>query len=288
MIDRPALAHFLSRCRSRLTPADVGLPPGARRRTPGLRREEVAQLAGLSVDYYARIEQQRGPQPSPQLLASLARALRLTDDERDHLFHLAGHQPPRTERTLIHLRPGLLLVLDRLYDTPASVISDLGDILAQNPLAAALFGDVTDRRPEDRNINWRWFTDPSARAIFPPEAHEAISRSHVAHLRATHAARSTDPQVDSLVQRLIAASEEFAELWCRHQVAVRRDDRKTILHPVVGRIDLDCEVLAGAGHGQLLLIYTARPGTDSAERLDLLRVLGQQDLSRAEPELEIK
>ncbi|MGE7433703.1 MULTISPECIES: helix-turn-helix transcriptional regulator [Kitasatospora] len=282
-MDRPALADFLSRCRSRLTPADVGLPPGARRRTPGLRREEVAQLAGLSVDYYARLEQRRGPQPSPQLIASLARALRLTDDERDHLFHLAGHPPPRSVRALSHLRPGLLLVLDRLHDTPAQVLSDLGDVLAQNAMAVALFGDAAELRPEDRNISWRWFTSPAARALFPEEDHADLARANVAHLRATRAARPTDPQVVDLVDRLLAASAEFAELWEQHPVAVRRNGRKSFLHPVVGRIEVDCEVLAGTDHDQLLLIYTARPGSESAQRLELLRVVGRQDFGRAEP-----
>ena len=283
MIDRPALADFLSRCRARLTPADVGLPPGARRRTPGLRREEVAQLAGLSVDYYARIEQRRGPQPSPQLLAALARALRLTEDERDHLFHLAGHEPPRAHRGLAHLSPGLLLVLDRLYDTPAQVVSGLGDVLAQNPMAVALMGDFSRFPPQDRNVVWQWFADPASRAKFPPEEHEGLARAHVANLRARQAAEPTNRQVVSLVGRLLALSPEFAGHWERHDVAVRRDARKTVLHPVVGRVELECEVLAGTGHDQLLLIYTARPGSESAERLDLLRVLGRQDLSRPEP-----
>ncbi|MFC9327564.1 helix-turn-helix transcriptional regulator [Kitasatospora sp. NPDC057015] len=282
-MDRPALADFLSRRRARLTPADVGLPPGARRRTPGLRREEVAQLAGLSVDYYARIEQRRGPQPSPQLLAALARALRLTEVERDHLFHLAGHEPPREHRGLAHLRPGLLLILDRLHDTPAQVVSDLGDVLAQNPMAAALLGDVSEYAPRERNVVRRWFTSPDSRAKFPPEEHEAMARSHVAALRAIRAARPADRQAAALVDELLAASTEFAGYWERHDVAVRREGRKTVLHPLVGRIELECEVLGVAAHDQLLLVYTARPGSESARRLELLGVVGQQDLTRPEP-----
>lgn len=278
MIDRPALADFLTRSRARLTPADVGLPPGARRRTPGLRREEVAQLAGLSVDYYARLEQARGPQPSTQLLAALARALRLSEDERNHLFHLAGHEPPRSRRTLTHVRPGLLLVLDRLHDTPAQVVSDLGDVLAQNPMAAALLGDLSRLPRSERNVLWRWFAVPGARAKFPAAEHETMARAHVATLRATFAARPDDPEVARLVARLLATGTEFRELWERHDVAVRRGGSKTVLHAQVGPVELDCEVLAGADHGQLLLIYTARPGSESAGRLELLRVIGQQQL----------
>ncbi|MFF2078037.1 helix-turn-helix transcriptional regulator [Kitasatospora sp. NPDC058162] len=271
-MDRDALADFLTRSRSRLTPADVGLPPGARRRTPGLRREEVAQLAGLSVDYYARLEQRRGPQPSPQLLAALARALRLSEDERDHLFHLAGHEPPRRHGLLAHVRPGLLLILDRLHDTPAQVVSDLGDVLAQNAMAAAVFGDVTD--PGRRNLLLRWFADPAGRALFPAEDHEALARAHVASLRAAHAARPGDRRVAELLAELQATGEEFATCWERHEVAVRRSGRKRVLHPVVGELDLECEVLAAGGQDQLLLVHTAAAGSDSASRLELLRVVG--------------
>ncbi|WP_380286375.1 helix-turn-helix transcriptional regulator [Kitasatospora purpeofusca] len=277
-MDRPALADFLTRRRAGLAPADVGLPPGARRRTPGLRREEVAQLAGLSVDYYARLEQRRGPQPSPQLVAALARALRLTEDERDHLFHLAGHLPPRRHTPLTHVRPGLLLILDRLHDTPAQVVSDVGDVLAQNPMAAALFGEAAQGQPEQRNVVLRWFAEPAVRALFPAEQHEEMARAHVAHLRAAHAARPGDAHLGRLVARLLATGEEFAAHWARHDVAVRRSGRKTVLHPVVGRLDLDCEVLAAAGQDQLLLVHTAPPGTVSAERLELLRVVGRQQL----------
>jgi transcriptional regulator with XRE-family HTH domain len=134
-MDRTGLADFLRRRREGLRPADVGLSPGARRRTPGLRREEVAALAALSVDYYGRLEQARGPHPSVQALTSLARALRLSDDERDHLFRLAGHEAPSRRAGTRHVRPGVLLVLDRLADAAAFVVSDLGETLVQNELA---------------------------------------------------------------------------------------------------------------------------------------------------------
>ncbi|WP_042421819.1 helix-turn-helix transcriptional regulator [Streptacidiphilus anmyonensis] len=278
-MDRAALADFLRRSRERLNTADVGLPDGARRRTPGLRREEVAGLAGMSVDYYTRLEQQRGPRPSPQLLAALARALRLSDDERDHLFHLSGQQPPQHHHVADHVRPGLLLVLDRLWDTPAQVISDLCDVLVQNPMARALWGDASSRPPGERNLLRRWFTDPAARALIPAEDQERLGRSHVAHLRAVATARPEDRRAERLVTELLAQSPEFAEYWAEHDVAQRRSDVKRILHPVVGLLELSCEVLVTDGGGQRLLVFTAEPGSVSAERLELLRVVGLQDLS---------
>lgn len=286
-MDRTELADFLRRSRARLTPADVGLTGGARRRTPGLRREEVAQLAGMSADYYTRLEQARGPRPSRQMLAALARALRLTEDERDHLFHLAGEEPspahrrgdPSYDRAAAHVRPALLLVLDRLHDTPAQVMSDFGDVLAQNALAAALVGDVSSGPPGQRNIVRRWFTDPAARELFPAEDRDGLARGQVANLRAVLAARPDDPRPAALVAELRASSAEFARLWETHEVAVRRSSSKRFQHPVVGLLELDCEVLLSAEHDQRLIVYSARPGTDSYERLRLLRVVGLQDLT---------
>ncbi|MER7765693.1 helix-turn-helix transcriptional regulator [Kitasatospora sp. NPDC096140] len=281
-MDRTALADFLTRARARLTPADLGLPPGARRRTPGLRREEVAQVAGLSVDYYARLEQRRGPQPSPQLLAALARALRLSEDERDHLFRLAGHEPPRRHGPLGHVRPGLLLILDRLHDTPAQVVTDLGDVLAQNPMAGAVFGDTAALAPERRNLLLRWFTEPRSRELFPPEDHEDLARAHVAALRAARSARPGDRRAAELLQQLLATGEEFTAHWERHEVARRRNGRKRVRHPVVGELELECEVLAAGGEDQLLLVHTAAPGSESASRLQLLRVVGAQAQAQAQ------
>nr|WP_236667360.1 helix-turn-helix transcriptional regulator [Nonomuraea sp. K271] len=275
------MADFVRRCRTRLTPADVGLAQGTRRRTPGLRREEVAQLAGMSTDHYTRLEQARGSRPSRQMLAAVARALRLTGDERDHLFHLAGEDPPRGDRPATeHVRPGLLLVLDRLVDTPAQVLSDRGDILAQNAMAKALYGDASVLPQADRNVAWRYFTDPAARALFPAGDHDRTARAAVGDLRATLARRPDDARLARLVRRLRARSEEFSQLWDAHQVSVRRNDVKRFVHPVVGLLELECEVLANPEHDQRLIIYTARPGSDSYERLELLRVVGLQDLTR--------
>ncbi|WP_018548296.1 helix-turn-helix transcriptional regulator [Streptomyces sp. LaPpAH-108] len=278
-MDRTELADFLRRCRARLTPADVGLPAGARRRTPGLRREEVAQLAGMSTDHYTRLEQARGARPSRQMLAAVARALRLSRDERDHLFHLAGEEPPRHRPATEHVRPGLLLILDRLTDIPAQVVSDRGDVLAQNAMARALHGDAAALPEEQRNVVWRYFTDPAARELFPAEDRDRAARAAVADLRATLARRPEDARLAGLVRRLRARSAEFAALWDTHAVAVRRSDVKRFLHPVVGLLELDCEVLLSPEHDQRLIVHTARPGSAARERLELLRVVGVQELS---------
>ncbi|MFF5531583.1 helix-turn-helix transcriptional regulator [Streptomyces cinerochromogenes] len=278
-MNRAELADFLRRGRARLEPSDVGLTAGARRRTPGLRREEVASLAGMSVDYYTRLEQSRGPRPSRQMLTALARALRLTEDERDHLFHLVGEEPPRREGASLHVRPGLLLVLDRLYDSPAQVVTDWGTVLAQNALAKALVGDTSARPARERNLTRRFFLDPTARALFPPEDLPAHARDHVANLRAVTAARPDDPEPAALVTELRARSEEFARLWQNHEVSLRRPATKRFLHPVVGLLELDCEVLLSHEAHHHLIIHTARPGTESHDRLRLLRVVGLQDMT---------
>ncbi|UWP87131.1 helix-turn-helix transcriptional regulator [Dactylosporangium fulvum] len=275
-MNRRELADFLRRCRERLQPQDVGLSAGARRRTPGLRREEVAQLAGMSADYYMRLEQARSPQPSTQLLAPLARALRLNDDERDHLYLLAGHRPPIGRQAGDHVRPGLLFLLDRLTDAPAQILNDIGDLLAQNTLAESLFGGVCSTQPQNRNIVWRWFTDPFVRAAYPVEDQAYYSRLHVADLRAALARRSGDPAALDLVRRLRVASEEFATLWERHEVGVRRQGNVRVIHPTVGLIDLNCEQLLSPAEDQHLLLFTAPPGSHNAKQLELLRVVGRE------------
>ncbi|WP_443064346.1 helix-turn-helix transcriptional regulator [Streptomyces sp. NBC_00525] len=278
-IDRRQLADFLRRSRDRVRPQDAGLPIGPRRRTPGLRREEVAQLAGMSADYYVRLEQARGPQPSPQILASLARALRLSGDERDHLHLLAGHRPPAGGPAGDHVEPGLLHLLDQLPTTPAQVIGDLGDVLAQNEAARALLGGVCTVSEYGRNLVWRWFTDPDQRAAYPPEEHAYYSRLHVADLRAAVGRRAGDPAAARLVSRLRAASEEFAGLWPLHEVAVRRRTRMRLLHPLVGPVELDCQVLLAPQGEQRLVLFTPPPGTDAAGQLALLGAVGSGQFS---------
>ncbi|WP_141580589.1 helix-turn-helix transcriptional regulator [Actinomadura sp. WMMA1423] len=271
---RDDLADFLRRSRERLTPRDVGLIAGPRRRTPGLRREEVAALAGMSADYYMRLEQARSPQPSVQILAALTHALRLTTDERDHLYLLAGHRPPEGARAGEYLRPGLLFVLDRLESVPVQVVSDLGDLLAHNDMAQALFGCVCGVAPEDRNIVLRWFTEPDVRSHFAAEEHEEHARRLVSDLRAAVARRENDTASRALVGRLREASAEFAALWDRHEVAVRKAHPYRLVHPELGRLEFDCEILATPAADQRLRIFTPPPG--GTEPLEMLRALGPQ------------
>lgn len=274
-MDREALADFLRRRRDGMRPADVGLPVGARRRTAGLRREEVAQLTGMSVDYYGRLEQARSTQPSPQMVRALARALRLTDDETDHLYRLAGHAVPDRGGLSAHVRPALLFVLDQMREAAAFVCSDTGLILAQNPLAKALMGDrVTGDTGLESSIVWQWFTNPVTRTISPADDVDTHSRTYVADLRAAWARRRNDADMRELVESLLACSPEFAELWSLHEVAVRRMQRKTFLTKV-GPVTLDCEVL-GATDGQTLVVLSPPAGSSALEDLRLLAVVGDQ------------
>jgi transcriptional regulator with XRE-family HTH domain len=280
-MQRDELADFLRRRREAIHPAQVGIAGGPRRRTSGLRREEVAMLAGMSVDYVVRLEQGRSSQPSTQLLGALARALRLSDDERDHLFHLAGHQPPPADGAAHLARAGLVRMLDLLGDTPAVVLSDLGEVLAQNRMALLLNGDHRGYSGDRRYLAYRWFTEPATRAVRPPEEREHNSRQTVADLRAVAGRRSGDPEVARLIDRLQRASAEFRRLWAEHEVAVRRSDRKTLVHPRVGPLLMDCETLVTPDQRQLLLVLT--PADDEArERLELLRVLGTEEFAAAD------
>lgn len=285
-VNRDELADFLRRARERLQPEEVGLPHGARRRTPGLRREEVAQLAGVSSDYVMRLEQRRSAQPSTQLLAALARALRLSGDERDHLFVLAGHRPPAGPRGG-HVEPGLLHLLDSLVDTPAQVVDELGTLLAQNRMAETLFGEVCTVTGDRRNVVWRWFTEPAVRAPHPPEECQRLSRVHVADLRAALARRrqagGRDAEGEALLARLRRDSPEFAALWEEHEVAVRRESRMRVHHPTVGLLELDSVVLRTTAEDQRLLLFTPAPGTGTAGRLGLLRVVGPEDFTHLDP-----
>jgi len=276
-MDRRQLAEFLRSRRARVQPGDVGLAAGARRRTPGLRREEVARLAGISVDYYARLEQARGPSPSRQVLSALARALRLYDAERAHLYHLAGEVPAPPTGPSPEVPAGILHLLDRLDDTPAFVIDAKYEILAWNQMAAALLGDPSAWPPDRRNMIWNLFTGKySAMALADPQSAEFADEC-VAQLRAAAAQYPQDPGIHELIGRLRAASPQFVQRWEQLRVCVRRGSTtKRVRHPVVGELTLECEVLDIAGHGQRLVIYTATPGSPSADALKLLDVVGTQ------------
>jgi transcriptional regulator with XRE-family HTH domain len=278
-MDKSQLADFLRRRREALQPEDVGLSRGSRRRAEGLRREEVAALCDMSVDYYSRLEQGRSPQPSEQMLAAIARGLRLTLDERDHLFRLGGHNAPVRALRSEHISPGLMRVLDRLQDTPAQVVSELGEILLQSATARALFGDETQLTGMLRSIVYRWFTDPIARDVFPDEERPAQSRNLTADLRTVYAKYGSSSRAGAVVDALLAQSPEFAELWAAHEINSVHSYEKRLQHPEVGVLTLQCQLLHDHDQGQSLLIYTASPGSESYQKLQLLAVVGTQHLA---------
>lgn len=271
-LDRAGLAEFLRRRRESLQPEDVGLPRGQRRRTSGLRREEVAALCHMSTDYYARIERERGPHPSEQMVAAIAQGLHLSLDERDHLFRLAGHHPPVRGGESDHVSPGILRIFDRLQDTPAEIVTELGETLRQTPAGRALVGDLTRHRGPSRSIGYRWFTDPDARRLHPPEDHEFYSRMYVSGLRAAATRRGPRSRAARLAE-MLADHDEFRGLWERHEVGITPREVKRYAHPEVGLLELNCQVLNDPVQAHSLLVYTAEPGSASHEKLQLLTVL---------------
>ncbi|MEU0278721.1 helix-turn-helix transcriptional regulator [Streptomyces sp. NPDC006195] len=283
-MDRQELAAFLRSRRERITPADVGLPAGPRRRTPGLRREEAAQLAYISTEYYTRLEQARGPRPSREVLAGLARALRLSDPERDHLHHLAGAPPGPPPGPSREVRQSILDLLRRLPQAAAIVTSATYEVIAWNDLAAALMEDFSAVPPRDRNLVRRTFLDPSPRGqrLYGVSDVDAFARASAQQLRAVAARYPGDPEVTELVDELLAGSEEFTRLWGSHDVSAEPALRKTFQHPLVGPVTVDCDALDITDRDQRVVIYTATPGSPSEEALRLLSVIGTQrmDVSR--------
>lgn len=279
VIDRPELAAFLRQRRQSLQPEDVGLPRGQRRRTQGLRREEVAELCHMSTDYYARLERASGPAPSTRMIASIAQGLHLSLGERDHVFRLAGHNPPVRGSSSDHISPGLLRILDRLNDTPAEIVSELGETLRQTPLGAALTGDASQRTGPERSLGYRWFTDPGARQSYPPEERAALSRVYASGLREIVTLRGPESTAAQLSTELLEVSEEFRTLWAKREVGVRPPDSKRFLHPTVGLLELNCQTLLEPEQAHRLLVYTAVPGSESYAKLELLAVVGTQVLS---------
>jgi transcriptional regulator with XRE-family HTH domain len=274
VIDRAALADFLRTRREALQPEDVGLPRGQRRRTRGLRREEVAALSHMSADYYARLERERGPQPSEQMLAAIALGLHLSRPERDHLFRLAGHVPSEHGPAGEHISPGMLRILDRLEDTPAEIVTELGETLRQTRLGAALTGDATARTGPERSLGYRWFVDPHARALYASEDHAFLGRLYAAGLREIVGRRGPSSRAAALADDLLERSGEFRALWAVHEVGLRPHETKRFVHPTVGALELHCQVLTDPGSSHSLLVYTAVPGSESADKLGLLAVVG--------------
>lgn len=273
-IDRNGLAQFLRHRREALQPEDVGLPRGQRRRTSGLRREELAALCHMSTDYYSRIEQQRGPQPSEQMLASIAQGLHLSLGERDHLFRLAGHHPPDRGSANDHISPGLQRIFDRLHDTPAEIVTELGETLRQTSLGVALTGDMSGLRGASRSIGYRWFADPASRALYATDDHPFLTRLWVSGLREVFTLRGPGSRAALIVEALLDESEEFRDVWNRHEVGLRPKEVKHFVHPELGGLELACQTLLDPVHAHSLLVYTAVPGSESHEKLQLLSVIG--------------
>ncbi len=238
----------------------------------------MAVLAHISTEYYVRLEQGRAPRPSGDVLAAIAGALRLVDAESDHLHLLAGTAPNRTGLHRRDVRPSILALLQRLPQTAAFVMSAAFEILAWNDLAAALMEDFAPLAPEDRNLARRAFPGPQcAGAVLYGVSDAAEFRlSVVMQLRATLARYPADPAVRGLVDELRDASPDFARLWERHDVQAAPMLTKTFRHPVVGEVTVDCDTLTLTDHDQYLVLFSAQPGSPSAEALALLNVLGTE------------
>jgi transcriptional regulator with XRE-family HTH domain len=284
-MDKRELGAFLRSRRERLRPEDAGLPSGPRRRTPGLRREEVAVLAHISTEYYVRLEQGRAPRPSSEVLAGIAGALRLTDAESDHLHVLAGTAPARTGLHRRDVRPSILALLERLPQTAAFVMSAAFEVLAWNDLAAALMVDIAELDPRDRNLaRWAFTGRAGADAVRYGLADVTGFRHRVVmELRTVVARYPSDPAVTGLVEELRAGSPEFARLWERHDVQAAPALTKTFRHPVVGEITVDCDALALTDRDQHLVLYSAPAGSPAAEALALLNVLGADYVKASGP-----
>ncbi|TQK86553.1 helix-turn-helix protein [Streptomyces puniciscabiei] len=282
-VDRAELAGFLRSRRERISPADVGLAAGPRRRTPGLRREEVAHLAFISTEYYTRLEQARGPRPSREVLAGLARALRLSDAEREHLHLLAGTPPDPAPGPPREVRQSILDLIHRLPQSAAFVTSATLEVLAWNDLAAALMEDFSALSPRDRNLARRAFlgTRSEGQRLYGVSDADAFARHAARRLRTAAARYPDDPEVAGLIRELRAGSEEFARLWDSHDVDGEPTLRKTFRHPLVGPVTVNCDALDLADRNQQVVIYTAVPGTPSEEALRLLSVIGTQRMDAA-------
>ncbi|GAB2660172.1 helix-turn-helix transcriptional regulator [Kribbella swartbergensis] len=254
------------------------MPAGRRRRTPGLRREEVAHLAFISTEYYTRLEQARGPHPSREVLEGLARALRLSDAERAHLHRLADVPLAAPPGPPMDVRPSIWNLVQRLPLAAATVMSAVYDVLAWNDLAAALMEDFSAVAPRDRNLARRVFLEPPTdeRRLFGVSDADEFAVSVAAGLRAATSRYPDSPQVNDLVAELLDGSEYFARLWASGDVDPPRILRKTFQHPVVGPVTVNCDVLNVADRDQHVVIYTADPGSSAEEALRLLSVVGTQ------------
>ncbi|MDA3627428.1 helix-turn-helix transcriptional regulator [Saccharopolyspora sp. WRP15-2] len=263
------LARFLRHRREARRPAEVGLRVSGRRRTPGLRREEVAWLAGVSTNYYERLEQARAPRPSTQVLAALGTALRLTEAEGEHLARLAGQAPPVRDEPV---PDGVLRLLDRLGPVPAYVVDERYDIVAWNSLAAGLIADFAAVPPEERNV-----LRMSMRGDRCSSGNDEFARQAAADLRLAAGRHPDDPRITALTREYAEFSADFATSWTEHDVQTRPTLRKRIEHPDLGGLDLEAQVLHAPNSAHRLIFLTAEPGTPAYEALlSLNRAQGVQ------------
>jgi transcriptional regulator with XRE-family HTH domain len=273
--------RFLSSRRARISPLDVGLPVGPRRRVPGLRRDEVAGLAGISVDYYTELEQGKGVRPSAPILMGVSRALRLTRDETAYVFALQGIVSVPATGPTAHVEPALLDLLQRLRDTPAQIMTDIYEVLVRNDLATALLGPAPTGPGFGSSVLYRWFDDPGrAREPFRPDGHAAISASYVADLRAGSGRYPDDRRIRALIATLTRRSAEFAALWRESDVQVRRSGQHGINHGTLGTIELECASLQNETGRQRLVWYTPRIGGTAVTQLQMLSTVGTQFAGR--------
>jgi transcriptional regulator with XRE-family HTH domain len=276
MSQRTELGVALRAWRDRIRPEEVGLPGGGRRRSPGIRREELAGLAGVSVDYLVRLEQGRAKNPSSQVLASLSRALRLTGSERDLLFACAGMAAPSARVVSRHISPGLQRVLDRLAGTPVGVYTASWEMVVANPLWQALFGESRQLTGREANLIWRFFVHEHSSIARGSDEYARFAATMVSDLHDAAARYCDDGDLAAMIGDLRVRSSWFAQLWDDYTVSRQTSDRKTIVSPAVGPVTVDCDILTAPDSDLRLVIYTARPGSEDASKLDLLRVAGLQ------------
>ena len=270
---RAELADFLKARRAALQPVDVGLPGCGRRRTPGLRREEVAQLAGVGTTWYTWLEQAREVRPSLSVLEAIAGALNLTSAERAHLIMLGrGEEPPPVAPERERVSPTVRRLIENLGPNPAYLLGRRWDYLAWNSAYSAVFGDLAKVAPEERNSVWLLFMDPARRELMPDW--ELSARRMIARFRADHARHIGDPGFESLVEGLLKASPEFRRWWPRHEVLGSSDGRKTLIHPTAGRLEFEHALFRRTeASDQMLVLYSPLPEGDTPAKL--ARLLGE-------------
>ncbi|MCV7208067.1 helix-turn-helix transcriptional regulator [Mycolicibacterium canariasense] len=279
-VDLGRVAELLRARRRTLQPEDVGFARGRRRRTPGLRREEVAELCSISTTYYSRLERSRGsratgPRPSPATLAGIARGLRFTREERDALFAAAGYAAGN-DVGYAHVDPGVMLLLDRLADTPAHSVGPIGEVLWQTRASKALIGDLSRHTGRARSGYYRWFLDPGERQRYAPIDHRSISVEIAADLRRAQSSTRVSQSVTDLIIVLLSRSEEFATLWRRDDLREQpfTIEPRCFIHPSLGPLELQRKVLTLTDRSQRVVIYHATPGSADETTLQLLSVIG--------------